>query len=51
LTPVAIHEAMCFAKTVFENKPTSPDHEHVPSAVFTTSDESYSLHAVCVAAR
>jgi len=38
LTPVAIHEAMCFAKTAFENKPTSPDHEHVPSAVFTTPE-------------
>lgn len=38
LTPVAIHEAMCFVKTVFENKPTSPDHEHVPSAVFTTPE-------------
>ncbi len=38
LTPVAIHEAMCFVKTVFENKPTSPDHELVPSAVFTTPE-------------
>jgi glutathione reductase (NADPH) len=38
LTPVAIHEAMCFVKTVFENNPTSPDHEHVPSAVFTTPE-------------
>ena len=38
LTPVAIHEAMCFVKTAFENKPTSPDHEHVPSAVFTTPE-------------
>jgi glutathione reductase (NADPH) len=38
LTPVAIHEAMCFVKTVFENKPSSPDHEHVPSAVFTTPE-------------
>jgi glutathione reductase (NADPH) len=38
LTPVAIHEAMCFVKTVFENRPTSPDHEHVPSAVFTTPE-------------
>ena len=34
LTPVAIHEAMCFVKTAFEDNPTSPDHEHVPSAVF-----------------
>jgi glutathione reductase (NADPH) len=38
LTPVAIHEAMCFVKTVYENKPTSPDHELVPSAVFTTPE-------------
>ncbi len=38
LTPVAIHEAMCFVKTVFENKPTAPDHAHVPSAVFTTPE-------------
>ena len=38
LTPVAIHEAMCFVKTAFENKPTSPDHELVPSAVFTTPE-------------
>jgi glutathione reductase (NADPH) len=38
LTPVAIHEAMCFVKTAFENKPTSPDHALVPSAVFTTPE-------------
>jgi glutathione reductase (NADPH) len=38
LTPVAIHEAMCFVKTVFEGKPTRPDHEHVASAVFTTPE-------------
>ncbi len=38
LTPVAIHEAMCFVKTAFENNPTSPDHELVPSAVFTTPE-------------
>lgn len=38
LTPVAIHEAMCFVKTAFEGKPTSPDHELVPSAVFTTPE-------------
>lgn len=35
LTPVAIHEAMCFVKTVFEDKPTAPDHELVATAVFT----------------
>ncbi len=38
LTPVAIHEAMCFVKTAFENTPTSPDHEYVASAVFTTPE-------------
>ncbi len=38
LTPVAIHEAMCFVRTAFEGKPTAPDHEHVPSAVFTTPE-------------
>src|SRR6185312_16759792 len=38
LTPVAIHEAMCFVRTVFEGKPTAPDHVHVPSAVFTTPE-------------
>jgi len=38
LTPVAIHEAMCFVKTVFEKTPTRPDHEHVPSAVFSTPE-------------
>ena len=26
LTPVAIHEAMAFVKTVYENKPTPVDH-------------------------
>ncbi|MEZ4215662.1 MAG: glutathione-disulfide reductase [Myxococcota bacterium] len=35
LTPVAIHEAMCFARTVFGGTPTSPDHRDVPSAVFS----------------
>ena len=38
LTPVAIHEAMCFVETAFKNNPTRPDHEHVPSAVFTTPE-------------
>jgi glutathione reductase (NADPH) len=38
LTPVAIHEAMCFVETVFKNNPTRPDHVHVPSAVFTTPE-------------
>ncbi|HKD46288.1 MAG TPA: glutathione-disulfide reductase [Rhizomicrobium sp.] len=38
LTPVAIHEAMCFVETAFMNNPTKPDHVHVPSAVFTTPE-------------
>ena len=38
LTPVAIHEAMCFVETAFKNNPTRPDHAHVPSAVFTTPE-------------
>jgi glutathione reductase (NADPH) len=35
LTPVAIHEAICFAKTAFGGTPTAPDHELVATAVFT----------------
>jgi glutathione reductase (NADPH) len=35
LTPVAIHEAMCFVDTVFKGNPTAPDHETVPTAVFS----------------
>jgi len=38
LTPVAIHEAMCFAATVFGGKPTKPDHALVATAVFTTPE-------------
>ena len=38
LTPVAIHEAMCFVETAFKNNPTRPDHAHVASAVFTTPE-------------
>jgi len=38
LTPVAIHEAMCFVKTVFEGKPTAPEHENIATAVFTTPE-------------
>ena len=38
LTPIAIHEAMCFAKTAFEGKPTAPEHMNIPSAVFTTPE-------------
>ena len=35
LTPVAIAEAMAFVKTVYGGVPTRPDHEDVPSAVFS----------------
>lgn len=35
LTPVAIHEAMCFIDTVYRGKPTKPDHEAVATAVFS----------------
>jgi glutathione reductase (NADPH) len=38
LTPVAIHEAMCFVETAFKNNPTKPDLGCVPSAVFTTPE-------------
>jgi glutathione reductase (NADPH) len=38
LTPVAIHEAMCFFETAFNDNPTRPDHVHVPSAVFSTPE-------------
>lgn len=35
LTPVAIHESMCLIETEYKNNPTKPDHELVPTAVFT----------------
>ena len=35
LTPVAIHEAMAFARTVFGGTPTRPDHEDVAACVFS----------------
>ena len=35
LTPVAIHEAMCFVETAFKGNPTSPDHDCVATAVFS----------------
>ena len=35
LTPVAIHEAMCFVETVFRDRPTKPDHDKVATAVFS----------------
>jgi len=38
LTPVAIHEAMAFVKTVLGGEPTRPDHALVPTAVFSTPE-------------
>ncbi|QDZ01957.1 glutathione-disulfide reductase [Nitratireductor mangrovi] len=35
LTPVAIHEAMCFVETVFRDNPTAPDLDDVATAVFS----------------
>jgi glutathione reductase (NADPH) len=35
LTPVAIHEAMCFIETAFKGNPTAPDHETISTAVFS----------------
>ena len=35
LTPVAIHEAMCLARTLFGGEPTPVDHETVATAVFS----------------
>ncbi|MFZ1816164.1 MAG: glutathione-disulfide reductase [Rhizobiaceae bacterium] len=35
LTPVAIHEAMCLIETEFRNNPVSPDHDLIPTAVFS----------------
>ena len=35
LTPVAIHEAMCFVATEYQDKPTKPDHATIPTAVFS----------------
>ena len=36
LTPVALHDGICFARTVFGGTPTKPDHRDVPTAVFST---------------
>ena len=36
LTPVALHEGICFARTVFGKQPTRPDYRDVPTAVFST---------------
>ena len=35
LTPVAIHEAICFVETAFKDNPVSPDHDTIPTAVFS----------------
>jgi glutathione reductase (NADPH) len=35
LTPVAIAEAVAFARTAFAGTPTQPDHSGVPTAVFS----------------
>ncbi|GAB1581811.1 glutathione-disulfide reductase [Phyllobacterium phragmitis] len=35
LTPVAIHEAMCFLETAFKDNPTKPDHQLIATAVFS----------------
>ncbi|GMN62496.1 hypothetical protein TIFTF001_031587 [Ficus carica] len=40
LTPVALMEATCFAKTVFGGQPTKPDYKDVPCAVFTRQEKS-----------
>ncbi|MYZ47456.1 glutathione-disulfide reductase [Propylenella binzhouense] len=53
LTPVAIHEAMCFVETVYRGRPTRPDHDLVATAVFShpeigtvglTEDEARKRH-------
>lgn len=35
LTPVAIREGMAFVETVFKGNPTAPDHDLIPTAIFT----------------
>jgi glutathione reductase (NADPH) len=35
LTPVAIHEAMCFIETAFKGNPTKVDHQDIATAVFS----------------
>ena len=35
LTPVAIAEARCLVDTLFNDKPTAPDYDFIPSAVFS----------------
>ena len=36
LTPVALHEGMCFVKTVFGGQPTAPAYDNIPTGVFST---------------
>ena len=36
LTPVALHEGMCFVKTVFGEEPTAPGYDNIATAVFST---------------
>lgn len=35
LTPVAIHESMCLIDTLYRDRPTSPDHDLIATAVFS----------------
>jgi glutathione reductase (NADPH) len=35
LTPVAIHESMCFISTEYKGEPQKPDHELIATAVFS----------------
>lgn len=35
LTPVAIHEAMCFVETAFKDNPAAVDHDTIATAVFS----------------
>ena len=35
LTPVAIAEARCLVDTLFQGRPTAPDYDFIPSAVFS----------------
>jgi glutathione reductase (NADPH) len=35
LTPVAIHEGMCLAATLFDDRPTRPVHSDIATAVFS----------------
>ncbi|QRM55686.1 glutathione-disulfide reductase [Sinorhizobium sp. BG8] len=35
LTPVAIHEAMCFIETEYKGRTVSPDHDLIATAVFS----------------